>query len=254
MFETFVGAKVGKRGKRRNVIVAVSAAVHAVAVLGLLAHGFWQIERLGMPKRDITLVAAAALPPPPPAPAPSTKKPPPDREVVRVRPKEATQPVERAVDEDVQIELVTEDLGVPGGVQGGSGDGIHGISISADRPVLPGELIDTPPPAPARAAPEVVEPTRVEARRVAGTMYIQPDHGTKLQMSRDQRRRVRATVRMCLSARGHVASTRLVRSSGYPGYDSLLLATMQGWRYQPYLVDGAPAPVCTHVTFIYDQR
>lgn len=253
MFESFVGAKVSKRGKRRNVIVAASAGVHAVAVLGLLVHGFWEIERLGMPKRDITLVAAAALPPPPPAPAPSAKKPP-DRKVVRVRPQEATQPVARAVDEAVEIELVTEEPGVPGGVAGGSGAGLHGISISSDRPALPGPVIVTPPPAPARHVPEVVEATRVEAQRIAGTMYVQPDDATKLQMARDQRRRARATVRMCLSARGEVASTRIVRSSGYPDYDARLLAAMQGWRYRPYLVNGQAAPVCTHVTFIYDQR
>jgi hypothetical protein len=36
--------------------------------------------------------------------------------------------------------------------------------------------------------------------------------------------------------------------------DRHIRETMQAWRYSPFLLDGAPAAVCTAVTFIYQQR
>jgi TonB family protein len=59
---------------------------------------------------------------------------------------------------------------------------------------------------------------------------------------------------MCLSADGDVTSARPVRSSGYADYDAAIIAGMQAWKYRPYLVGNQPAPVCTQVTFIYQQH
>lgn len=255
MFENFVGAKVEKRRQRTRIIAIASVAVHAAFLLGLLVHGFWQIERLGMPKREITLAVAPPLEVPEP-PAPSVKRPPaPDNTKLRVRPQETTQPVNRPVDDTVEVEIAPEevgsDVGVPGGAPGG-GPRFPGIG---DGSFLRDQLIETPPPAPAAPKPpEMVKPTVIEAQRIAGQKLIQPDDGTKLQMARDGRARVEASVKMCLSATGDVARTSLGRSSGYPEYDALILATMQGWKYRPYLVNAEPTPVCTQVTFIYSQR
>lgn len=255
MFENFVGAKVEKRKKRTRTIAMVSMVVHAGFLLGLLVHGFWQIERLGMPKREITLAVAAPLEVPDP-PAPSVKRPPqPDQRKVLVRPDVATQPVDRKVDDNLEVEIVTEDPGSTVGVDGG-GSGRGGAFPGIDQKLVPTRLIETPPP-PAPVAPkrpEIVQPTLVEAQRIAGEKLIQPDDSTKIQMARDGRQRIQAQVKMCLSASGDVARTSLVQPSGYPEYDAIILATMQEWKYRPFLVNGEASPVCTQVTFIYSQR
>jgi TonB family protein len=255
MFENFVGAKIEKRRQRTRTIAFISVVVHAAFLLGLLVQGFWQIERLSMPKREITLAVAPPLEVPEPPAAPSEKRTLPDPTKVRVRPQERTQPVNRTVDETLEVEIVTEEMGSNVGVEGGSpGDGSRFPGIGDGR-FLPNRIIETPPPAPvAPKQPELVAPTMVEAQRIAGQKLIQPDDGTKLQMARDGRPGVEARVKMCLSASGDVARTSLVRSSGYAEYDAIILATMQAWKYRPYLVNAAPTAVCTQVTFIYSQR
>ena len=252
MFENFVGAKVEKRRKRTRTVAVISVVVHAAFLLGLLVHGFWQIERLGMPKREITLAVAPRLEVPEPPAAPSVKRTLPDPTKVRIRPQNATQPVNQLVDDTLEVEIVT-DVGSDDGIIGGGGSPIPGFG---DDRLLPTRIIETPPP-PAPVAPkppEMVAPTVVEAQRIAGQKLIQPDDGTKLQMARDGRPRVEARVKMCLSASGDVARTSLVRSSGYAEYDAIILATMQAWKYRPYLLDAAPTAVCTQVTFIYSQH
>lgn len=256
MFEHFVGAKVEKRRQRTRTIAIVSIVVHAGFLLGLLAHGFWQIERLGMPKREISLAVAPRLEVPEP-PAPSVKRPtPPEPRQKRVRPKDPIQPVDRLVDEPpVEIDPEAEPdslIGVDGG-KPGDGQGIPGIGAS--RPLFERIEAAAPPSAPpAPKPPEVVPPTEVEAQRVLGEKFIQPEDGTKLQMAREGRERVEARVTMCLSTRGDVTRTRLDHSSGYPEYDARILEAMQAWKYRPYLRDGAATPVCTQVRFIYSQR
>jgi TonB family protein len=252
MFEKFVGSNVETRRQRPRMIAAISVAVHAGFLLGLLVHGFWQVERLGMPKREISVAVAPPLPPPPAAPAPSVVKPQPDRQV-RVAPRDTTQPVNTRVP-DEEIEIVTEDPGAFG-VQGGSPTGQSPIGVITNQPIVPGPRIVAPPPAPELPRqPATAPPTVIEAQRIAGQKFIQPDEGTKLQMARDGRARVEAVVKMCLSAQGDVTSTRLGQSSGYAEYDALILGTMQAWKYRPYLVDDQPAPVCTQVKFIYQQN
>lgn len=255
MFESFVGAKVAKRRQRTRTVAVVSVVVHAGFLLGLLVHGFWQIERLEMPRREITLAVAPPLEVPDPPP-PSVKRPPPPEErQVLIRPDVPTQPVNRHVPETPEVEIVTEDPGSSVGVVGGAPGGGARFPGIGESGLLPSRLIETPPPAPAAPKqPEMVQPTVVEAQRIAGQKLIQPDDGTRLQMAREGRGRVEARVKMCLSASGDVARTSLVQSSGYAGYDAIILATMQAWKYRPYLRDGEPAPVCTQVTFIYSQR
>jgi protein TonB len=255
MFENFVGAKIDKRRQRTRIIAAISIAVHAGVLLGLLVHGFWQIERLGLPKREISVAIAPALPPPPPPAAPSVKKEPPQqRKDRRLVPPDTTQPVNRpAPDEDV--ELVPEDRDSLFGVDGGSDQSTSQFPAISNDNMLPGPRIDTPPPpAPLPARPVTVEATVVEAQRVAGQKLIQPDDATKLQMARDGRPRVEATIKMCLSAGGDVTRTDIARSSGYPEYDVLIVRTMQQWQYRPYLVNNQPSAVCTSVKFIYSQQ
>jgi hypothetical protein len=60
-----------------------------------------------------------------------------------------------------------------------------------------------------------------------------------------------AIVRVCMDAGGKVELTKLVKSSNVPAYDDELQATIKAtWTFDPVEIDGAPAPVCTQVTFV----
>ena len=53
---------------------------------------------------------------------------------------------------------------------------------------------------------------------------------------------------------GAVNTLNVLKSSGFPAYDQKITREMRNWRYRPYMINGKPAPVCTAVTFIYQQR
>ncbi|HWN68553.1 MAG TPA: hypothetical protein VNM90_13025, partial [Haliangium sp.] len=143
MFEKFVGSNVETRRQRPRTIAAISVAVHAGFLLGLLVHGFWQVERLGMPKRELTLAVATALPPPPAASEPNAPKPRPDRPRRSV-PRDTTQPV-RADVPDGEPEIPSGEAD-PLGVQGGSSDSPSPFTAIVTEKVIPGLAIEAPPP------------------------------------------------------------------------------------------------------------
>ncbi|GAB4567050.1 MAG: hypothetical protein Tsb0020_19300 [Haliangiales bacterium] len=257
MFDNFVVAKVQKGRKWKTVLISVSVLVHAVAVVALLIQGFWAIERLPLPKREVTVAVAPPPPPPPPPPAPSKKKKvePKNDKVKRIKPMDTTQPVDKPVeDEDVEIEIV-EDIGVEGGVEGGVAGGMIGGVVGGVLEGVPGGTIDEPPPPPPPPPkPQVVPQVAVEGKRIAGEKQIQPDDTTKIQMQRDAKNRIVAVYKMCLNKGGAVTKINMVKSSGYPDYDRKIRSKMQEWRYQPYMVNGQAIPVCSSITFIYSQR
>lgn len=259
MFEQYVIAKARPRSSWRRPIIGASLVLHGAAVLGMLVHGFWQLEALPLPKRQISLAVATPLPPPPPPPAGSVKRD--QTKTLRKPVKEVSQPVDQHIDEaepevffgaatDEDSEAGADGFGSSVGVRGGVGDGAIPDLLGADRTPMLAEI--EPPPAP--APPARVAPTVIEARRVAGEARIAPDSATKLAMQRDGRGQIEAAVVMCVNRAGAVSSTKLVRSSGYDDYDRKLTAAMRAWRYRPYSVDGTAAAVCTTVTFIYRQQ
>jgi protein TonB len=257
MFDNFVVAKTQKRRRWKSLLISISVFVHAVALVVLLIRGFWVIEKLPLPKREVTLAVSAPPPPPPPPPAPSKKVEVKPDTVKRVKPMDTTQPVDKPVDQpDVEVEIV-EDVGVEGGVEGGVAGGMIGGVVGGVLEGVPGGVIDEPPPPPPPPPPDkprVVPQVAVEAKRVAGEKNIQPDDTTKIQMQRDGKTQIVANYKMCLTKGGEIASINMVKSSGYPDYDRKINSKMQEWRYEPFLVNGEPSPVCTSITFIYSQR
>lgn len=60
-----------------------------------------------------------------------------------------------------------------------------------------------------------------------------------------------AIVRVCLTADGKVDTAKVVKSSGVPAYDAQLVHTIQDtWTFEPFELDGKPAPVCAQATFV----
>ncbi|MEM9491577.1 MAG: hypothetical protein AAGC55_20700, partial [Myxococcota bacterium] len=70
MFENYVGAKTQKRRKWVSALIGASVLIHVAVVLALLIHGYWVVEKLALPKGEVTIAVA---PPPPPPPPPAKK-------------------------------------------------------------------------------------------------------------------------------------------------------------------------------------
>lgn len=127
--------------------------------------------------------------------------------------------------------------GIEGGVFGGDEDGVED-GVFGGPP---------PPPAP----PQNVPPTILEANRIRGTRLIEPDAPTILEIKKSGKDRLVASYKLCLDPRGAITTVSLLKSSGFPAYDTKLAREMRLWAYKPYLVNSQPVPVCTAVTFAY---
>lgn len=98
---------------------------------------------------------------------------------------------------------------------------------------------------------EVVPPTSLEAYRIAGTKEIAPSTETRDVIVKHGRRAI-AAIRLCLDTSGSIEKSMLLKSSGYPDYDNLILEQVAtSWRFRPYGENGMVRPVCTAVTFLY---
>jgi hypothetical protein len=93
----------------------------------------------------------------------------------------------------------------------------------------------------------------VETYRIAGTKLIVPDDKTKVQITMGQKDRYIGSFKLCIDTSGNVSRVNLLKSTGLVDYDAKLQREMWKWRYKPYEVDGKATPVCTAVTFIYQQ-
>jgi protein TonB len=253
MFENYVGAKTRKRRTWVTVLITVSVAVHAVGVVAMIVKGFWTIDKLTPPKRELALAVAPPPPPPPPPPPASQRKEIPKDKIIKVRPTDTTQPIDKPEDVDVDVVVVDADEGVEGGVEGGVAGGVVGGVVGGIQGLPGGVINKPPPPPPPPEKPQIVPQVAVEAKRIAGEKNIIPDENTKLQIKRDGLTQVVATVKMCLTTGGTVSSLNMLTESGYPAYDRKIESTMRQWRYDPFIVNGKAVPVCTSVTFIYRQ-
>ena len=78
---------------------------------------------------------------------------------------------------------------------------------------------------------------------------------TRAEISQSGKDKLLGVYKLCITAEGNVASVVQLRTTGFPAYDAKIKATIRGeWRYQPFLLNGKPTPVCTAVTFIYSQK
>ena len=115
---------------------------------------------------------------------------------------------------------------------------------------------------PTAKPPRNIPPSELDKLRIKGEKNIVPDEVDKLAIEGATRLsgeagtavRVIASIKMCVDRTGKVSHARVLKSSGYPGYDHKLQTEIMGWEYRPYEVDGTAVPVCTAVTFIYTQK
>ncbi len=263
MFEHFVGAKKQKPRTWKTLLISASIAIHAIAIAMMLVRGFWDTNKLAIPEHTITFAARQplTLPLPPAQVTPPGDMTPRERSPKR-KPKETTQPVHSDIDEALDDMVDSGEIAFDeeySGATTGRANGIRGGALDGDfsdfgtstplrivEPVMP--QISAP------AQPINVSPTAVEAQRIRGNKHIHPDEATKMHMQRDGENRIVSKFTMCLTASGDIASIKLSKSSGYAEYDHKIQQTMREWKYRPYLSNGTPTPICSQVTFIYEQN
>jgi len=121
-----------------------------------------------------------------------------------------------------------------------------------DKERLP---LPPPPSHPGKRAPIVFAPgTKViEAKRIEGERFIRPNDRVRTTMAQHSISKVVGAFRLCLDETGHVESVLPIKSTGFADYDRALEATIHTWVYSPFTVNGEANPVCTAVTFIYNQ-
>jgi hypothetical protein len=94
----------------------------------------------------------------------------------------------------------------------------------------------------------------LEGSRIAGEKNILPDDVTKTEIQRSGKEKLVGSFKLCLTVGGEIQQVTMLKSTGFPAYDSKIQSKIRGeWRYKPYNVNGKAVPVCTAVTFIYNQ-
>jgi TonB family protein len=260
----------------RRWLIAVSTVAHVVVGVGLFTTGVWQIQQLDRPRSRLEL-GTQPPPPPPPAGGPVAATPAPE---IKRKPKKTK--VEATVQPPVQPDQPAPEVPSVGEHPGpeGPGDGPESACLEgcgpAAAPVAPvcgnharelGEGCDDgntasldgcsatcqlePQPRPPTA---IVSTQVLQSLRVFGETQIRPSSSTQNRISRDGARTVKGSVLLCIATDGSVASATMTESTTYDDYDQTLLAAVRGWRYRPYLVNGAAVKACSRVTFVYGMR
>jgi hypothetical protein len=98
-----------------------------------------------------------------------------------------------------------------------------------------------------------VAPTLLEAYRISGEKNIVPNDATKIAIQQSGKTRIVGAWKLCVNEQGGVKQVALLKSTGFPTYDAAIEKEMRVWKYRPYLINNAPVPVCTAITFIYSQ-
>jgi TonB family protein len=261
----------------RRWLIASSALAHVAIAGGLYISGIWRIERLEAPRmrQDEVVVRPAPAPlgepvaarvPPVKPRTPRTKpKPPVTVQPVVLKPDDQTSKAndtrvglvtgtENADDETATCVENCDTTSVP--VSPVCGDGARDISEQCDdRNTIDGDGCSAACRIELRAPkPAIVAPTVLSALRISGDTQIHPSTVTQNAMIRSDTRSLRTVFLVCVGAGGRVASASLRVASKYPDYDQALQSAIEGWRYRPYTVDGAPVQACSTVEFRYTLR
>jgi protein TonB len=265
MFENYAESKRSKGMTWAIALLGIVVTGHVAFGAVLVAKSLWTISKLEPPGSGVDL-AIAPPPPPPPPPPPKSKKLETQKKVEpkKIKPTETVQPTKP---EEKPQEVASDDEGDPdgeeGGEVGGQAGGVaggvpsapapscnnDGLCVQGCKPVDP----DCPPPPP--TAPSIVPPNALEQSRISGEKNIFPDDVTKTEISRSGKTRLMIPVKVCIDRLGAIAGVTIVgKGSGFSAYDEKLKREIRKWKYRPFSINGQPAPVCSIVQFVYNQK
>jgi protein TonB len=237
-FEAILSQQDAKPKRWHRVMLGVSVALHAGALLAGVVHSIWQVEEMPMPSLQVTLTAA---PPPPPPPPPLARNESADSKPKRreVKPQELVVPRDTKDEPKPEPESSADEgqangqaAGQAGGVEGGVSGGVVGGVVGA---------------APAPPPPKPTGPKLVSAKIARGQLLIDPNaepYRVKLPppLARSGETYV-AMLRICVSAQGSVTGVQLMKGAS-PAIDTQFPRVIGRWRYRPLMADGQATPFC----------
>ena len=94
-------------------------------------------------------------------------------------------------------------------------------------------------------APHNISPAAFKALRLSGNVQIDAPTMVAKEMVRDSKAKVSAAVKVCVNASGEITVASMIKSSGYEGYDKVLLDGVRGWKFK------TGEAVCSAVTFAF---
>ena len=251
MFENYAESKRSKGMTWALVLLGLVVTGHVAFGAVLVAKSLWTITKHEPPGSGVDLAMAPPPPPPPPPPASSkkleTQK---KKEPKKIKPTETVQPT-KPVDKPAEVQEESSDEGEEGGEEGGEVGGVAGGIVGGVGAAPP----PPPPPPKPPAPPAIVPPNALEQSRISGDKNILPDDVTKTEISRSGKNRLMIPVKVCIDKGGGISGVTIVgKGSGFSAYDEKLKREIRKWKYRPFSVNGMPAPVCSIVQFVYNQK
>jgi hypothetical protein len=232
----FGGGLLGARARgRRSLAVTVSVMLHALVLLAAAVRGMWGVDELTGPQVVITLWNGLPVMPPlfEPAAGGSSNEPQRPEQRLHRRVRQTPNPLLAALTPEPIVP--TSGSGSPPGAETGSGQS-HGTAPACpdDHP----DCNDDPPPV-------LVLPPKVgEKSCVSCPLPRLPPAFTRFGTVQS------ILMRICVDAAGRVVSTNVLSGIGGTA-DEGVAATVAGWRFSPYAVDGRPVPFCYVSRFVF---
>ena len=109
----------------------------------------------------------------------------------------------------------------------------------------------SPVVAPSAVGAVEIAPTMIEPFRIAGETKIIPADTDRVNLPVGAQ--VRGRFQLCLDATGKPTSVAVTNTTGIANYDRKIVDRMWSWAFNPIVVDGKPARVCSQVTFLFEQ-
>ncbi|HTL38527.1 MAG TPA: hypothetical protein VL326_35600 [Kofleriaceae bacterium] len=257
------------RTSGRTVLITASIGIHLVVGFAFFVSSVWDIEQLEAGNRPFDLAVAPDPQPeagsPEGSPAPEfkpKKKHEQEKKVVEetVQPTETKKPDPSEASKNAfsSANASGDGNGKGSGSGSGSGNGLGSGSGSGSASTGDGTGSGTSKEDPCKKA-EIVPPTVLKGLRTSGDTQIHPPDVTKTEIIRSGKTQVIANFRVCVGIDGNISELRLIKSSGFDGYDAALTSGLRSWKYKPYMIDRCgqgprPVPVCATVTFIYGMH
>ncbi len=98
-----------------------------------------------------------------------------------------------------------------------------------------------------------VPASTLEPLRIAGDPAIVPNDKARKDIVASGKEQVRSAFKVCVDEEGNVTGTSMLKTSGFPEYDSQIKEQLKIWRFRPYERDGVPADACAAFTFLYPK-
>lgn len=256
MFETVSPEAFAPRSRRIFYeTLPVSLALHAAAVIGVLAASVWHVKfPVESPKMAMSysLAELPTPPPPPPPPAAAAKAQPVQTVRVEPKPDEITAPT--VIPDEIpavsQLPIVADAIvegveggvegGVAGGVIGGSPHGVEGGDLGGTPGGVVGSVSDTPPNT------VVIERDKPLPMMAMSKVYPAYPEEARIRGWEDE-----LVVRYVVGKDGRVKEVKILGAPERKEFADTTVKAIRHWRFRPLMKDGQAQEVIHELTVYF---